>query len=51
VKKKPALNSYFLQPSHQFIGYRKQMAAAVSIAVAVTEGVRTHQEGGPRIAT
>jgi hypothetical protein len=51
VQKKLALKSCFLQPFHQFIGYPKQMAAAVWIFIAVTEGVRTHQEGGPRIVT
>jgi len=48
VKKKPASNSCFLRQFHQFIGYLKQMAAAVSIAAAVKKGVRTHQEGGSR---
>jgi len=51
IQKMPALKSCFLQPFHQFIGYLKQMAAAVWISIAVKEGVRTHQEGGPRIAT
>jgi len=51
VQKKSALKSCFLLPFHQFIGHLKQMAAAFWISIAVKEGVQTHHEGGPRIAT